>query len=278
MFRKLSVLMPIRNNCARLFEIVERIFTAPLPLELELIAVDGGSTDGSWELIEELAAADDRIQAVRNPEDRRQRNMLRTAIERMTGDVAVVHSAASRCDPHDYPALLEPILEGVADAVYGSPELANPRRVSSARPRLLGRLLRGASNLINGQDLAGGHQDVKMVRADVLRQLRLTAGTPAFETEPICRLAQRRARVYEVPMRASAGAWLDERRPPRPPRSARFGRCSAAGSSIRNSPATAVCTIWPRWRGRRTTTAGSCGRSGPTWAGGCSRRARESAP
>jgi SAM-dependent methyltransferase len=210
-FHKLSVLMPIRNNCATLFEIVERVLTSPLPLELELVAVDGGSTDGSWELIEDLAAADGRIQAIRLSARRSHGNMVRAAIEHMTGDVAVVQNAACPCDPHDYPLLLQPILQGVADAVYGSRALGSPRRVSTGRRQRLSWLLRRVSNLINDQDLTSVHNDAKMVRADVLKQLRLTSNTPAFETELICRLAQRRARVYEVPVGVAAQAWQDEK-------------------------------------------------------------------
>ncbi len=211
-FRKLSVLMPFCNHCATLCEIVGRVLTSPLPLEIELVAIDVGSTDGSRALIEDLAVADPRIQVIRQLGHRGKGAMLPAAIERMTGDVAVLQHADCPCDPHDYPNLLQPILAGEADAVYGSRALGYPRIVSSLRRDLWSRAVRGVTNVINNQDLTSTRHDAKMVRMDVLKQLRLSGNASVLETELLCRLAQRRARVYEVPVGGFAPAGPDPNR------------------------------------------------------------------
>ena len=91
--------------------------------------VDDGSSDGSWEELQKLAAAEPRIRAFRHERNRGKGAAIRTAIEHMTGDVAVVQDADLEYDPNDYLALLVPILDGRADAVFGSRFVGNPRRV-----------------------------------------------------------------------------------------------------------------------------------------------------
>jgi len=207
-FSKLSVLMPVYNERWTLREIVARVLSAPVPLEIELVAVDDCSSDGSWEILLELAAGDPRIKPVRHPVNRGKGAAIRTAIAQMSGDVAVVQDADLEYDPNEYPLLLEPILQGKADAVFGSRYAGPVRRVGGYWHSLVNRLLTWLSNMLNDLWLSDMETCYKMVRADILRQLRLRSSSFTFEPELTCRLAQWGARIYEVPVSyAGRGYW-----------------------------------------------------------------------
>lgn len=198
--KRLSVLMPVYNERWTLREIVGRVLSSPVSLELELIAVDDGSSDGSWELLQQLASDDARIKAVRHPSNRGKGAAVRTAIQHITGEVAVIQDADLEYDPHEYPVLLEPILSGDADAVFGSRFAGHTRRVLFFWHSLLNRGLTLLSNMLNDLNLTDMETCYKMVRADVLRQLRLKSNSFTLEPELTCRLAQWGARIYEVPV------------------------------------------------------------------------------
>jgi glycosyltransferase involved in cell wall biosynthesis len=207
--RRLSVLMPVYNEVWTLREIVARVLTAPVPLELELVIVDDCSTDGSWELIQNLAAGDPRIQAVRHVRNAGKGSALRTAIGMFTGDVAVVQDADLEYDPHEFRLLLPPLLEGKADAVFGSRYAGSSRRVSPFWHTLVNQGLTFLSNVVNNLCLTDMETCYKMIRADILKQLRLQSCTFTFEPEVTCRLAQWGARIYEVPISYHSRTYLD---------------------------------------------------------------------
>jgi glycosyltransferase involved in cell wall biosynthesis len=198
--RRLSVLMPIYNEERTLAEIVERVLASPVAIEIELVAVDDASTDGSWQILERLAAGDSRIRALCQPQNGGKGAAIRTAIERMTGDVAIVQDADLEYDPIEYPALLQPILDGKADAVYGSRFVGQSRPIISFWHTLINRFLTLLSNVLNDQNLTDMETCYKMVRADILKGLHLSCNSFTFEPELTCRLAQCRARIYEVPI------------------------------------------------------------------------------
>ena len=198
--RKLSVLMPVYNERWTLREIVTRVLDARVPLELELIVVDDCSSDGSWELLQDLAQCDSRIRVVRHDRNRGKGAAVRTAVSHMSGDVAVVQDADLEYNPEEYPRLLEPILDGRADAVFGSRFAGHPRRVLLFWHSVANRFLTLVCNMLNDLTLSDMETCYKMVRADVLRQLRLTSSSFTIEPELTSRLAQWGARIYEVPV------------------------------------------------------------------------------
>ena len=208
-FQKLSVLMPIYNERWTLDDIVRQTLGSPVPLEIELVAVDDCSSDGSWEVLQRLASQDPRIKAVRHPRNRGKGAAIRTAIEHMTGQVAVIQDADLEYDPREYPLLLAPILAGKADAVFGSRFTSHARRVLFFWHAVVNTGLTLISNMLNDLNLTDMETCYKMVRADILKRLRLQANSFTLEPELTCRLAQWRARIYEVPISYS-GRTYDE--------------------------------------------------------------------
>lgn len=208
-FRKLSVLMPIYNERWTLAEIVRRVLASPVELEIELVAVDDCSSDGSWDLLQKLAAADSRIRPFRHPVNLGKGGAIRTAMDHMTGDLALVQDADLEYDPRDYPQLLEPLTAGLADAVFGSRYLGTPRPANHLWHTLVNKFLTITSNLFTGLNLTDMETCYKLVRTDILRRLRIQAKTFTFEPELTCRLAQWGTRIYEVPVRYEGRSLLE---------------------------------------------------------------------
>ena len=134
---------------------------------------------------------------------------MRTAIGQITGDVAVVQDADLEYDPHEFRLLLPPILEGKADAVFGSRYAGSSRRVSPFWHTMVNKGLTLLSNVVNNLCLTDMETCYKMIRADILKRLRLQSRSFTFEPEVTCRLAQWGARIYEVPISYNSRTYLD---------------------------------------------------------------------
>jgi SAM-dependent methyltransferase len=198
---KLSVLMPVYNEARTLRTIVRRVLDAPVDGGMELVAVDDGSTDHSFEVLQELASSDDRIVVLQHPVNRGKGAAIRTAIASMTGDIAVVQDSDLEYDPAEFPRLLKPIVEDRADAVFGSRFAASPeRRVLLYWHSLGNRILTWLTNILNDLNLTDMETCYKAVRADILKELRLASERFGIEPELTTRLAQSGARIYEVPI------------------------------------------------------------------------------
>ncbi|MDQ5816008.1 MAG: glycosyltransferase [Actinomycetota bacterium] len=198
---KLSVLMPVYNEARTLRTIVRRVLDAPVDYGLELVAVDDGSTDRSLEVLQELAASDDRIVVLSHRVNRGKGAAIRTAIARMTGDIGVVQDSDLEYDPAEFPRLLKPIMEDRADAVFGSRFAASPERRVLFYWHSLGiRVLTWFTNILNDLNLTDMETGYKAVRADILKGLRLRSERFGVEPELTTRLAQWGARIYEVPI------------------------------------------------------------------------------
>ena len=198
---KLSVLMPVYNESRTLRTIVERVLKSPIDMDLEIVCVNDGSTDRSLEVLQELADVDDRIVVVDQPRTMGKGMAIRTAIAHMTGDIAVVQDADLEYDPNDFPKLLAPIRDNLADAVYGSRfAVSEVRRVLFFWHAFGNRILTTLSNMANDLNLTDMETCYKAIRADLLKRLRLTSDRFGFEPEVTARLAQWGARIYEVPI------------------------------------------------------------------------------
>jgi glycosyltransferase involved in cell wall biosynthesis len=198
---RLSVLMPVYNESRTLRTIVRMVLASPVDTEIELICVDDCSNDDSLQILNELAAEDPRIRVIAQPVNMGKGKAIRTAIDAMTGDIAIIQDADLEYDPEDYPRVIGPLLDGKADAVYGSRFASSEvRRVLFFWHAFGNRLLTTMSNMANDLNLTDMETCYKAVRGDLLKRLRLTSDRFGLEPEITARLAQWGARIYEVPI------------------------------------------------------------------------------
>ena len=199
--RLVSVLMPVYNEARTLRTIVGRVLASPIDLPIELVCVDDGSRDRSAEILEALAADEPRIRVIRQPRNQGKGAAIRTAIEHMRGDIGLIQDADLEYDPTDYPALIAPILEGKADAVFGSRfASASQRKVLLYWHGVANHFLTWLTNILNNINLTDMETCYKAVRADVLKQTPLKSDRFGIEPELSTRLAQWNIRIYEVPI------------------------------------------------------------------------------
>jgi glycosyltransferase involved in cell wall biosynthesis len=193
--------MPVYNESRTLRTIVGRVLDSPVGCEIELICVDDQSTDNSLEILQDLAANEPRMTIVAQPVNMGKGKAIRTAIETITGDIAIIQDADLEYDPEEYARVIAPLLSGKADAVFGSRFASSEaRRVLFFWHALGNRVLTMFSNMANDLNLTDMETCYKAVRADVLKRLRLTSDRFGLEPEITARLAQWGARIYEVPI------------------------------------------------------------------------------
>lgn len=194
----LSVVIPAYNERKTARRLIERL--RDVPLDLEVIVVDDGSSDGTRDLLETLRDEGLIDILVFHDVNQGKGAALRTGFTMATGDVVVVQDADLEYDPYELPKLLQPILAGKADAVFGSRFLGGPHRVLFFWHMVGNRFLTLLSNMFTDLNLTDMETCYKMIRADLLRSLSLHANRFGFEPEVTARLAQARARIYELPI------------------------------------------------------------------------------
>jgi glycosyltransferase involved in cell wall biosynthesis len=194
----LSVIVPVYNESGTIETVVRRL--RALPATLEIIAVDDASTDGTGSVLDRLAQDGLVDRVVRHPANRGKGAALRSGIAAATGNIIVVQDADLEYDPADLPALLKPIASGRADAVYGSRFQGGPHRVLYFWHMVGNRFLTFMSNMFTNLNLTDMETCYKLVRADLLKRLPLSSNRFGFEVEITARLAQARARIWELPI------------------------------------------------------------------------------
>lgn len=193
---KLSVVIPVYNERGTIEEILRRV--EAVGLAHEIIVVDDASTDGTRAVLEQLPPG--RVRLLFHPANRGKGRALRDGFEAASGDIVLVQDADLEYDPTDYPALLKPIVDGVADVVIGSRFLGGPHRVLFFWHSVANRMLTTFSNVLTNLNLTDMECCYKVFRADMLRQLELRSDRFGIEPELIARAAQLRCRIYEVPV------------------------------------------------------------------------------
>jgi len=194
---KLSVVMPVYNERATLQTTIERILA--LPLEIELLCVDDGSSDGSVEILEGLAKEHAQLQLFLQPHNMGKGAALRRGIAQATGDFVVIQDADMEYDPADYNQLLEPLVSDKADVVYGSRFMGSaPHRVLYFWHSVGNRLLTLVSNCLTNINLTDMETCYKMFRREVIQSIPIEENRFGFEPEITVKVARRKLRIYEV--------------------------------------------------------------------------------
>ena len=210
-FSKLSVLIAVYNEEATLWPCVDAILNVGLPagLQREVILVDDGSTDGSWELAQQLARTHPEVRVFRQPANAGKGAALRRAIAEMTGDLAIFQDADLEYSPSDYPKLLKPILDGRADVVFGSRFIGEERKVLYFWHTVGNKLLTLLANMLNDTNLTDLETCYKVFVADFLRNIPLESNRFGIEPEVAAKVARNRLRLYEVPINYDGRTYED---------------------------------------------------------------------
>ena len=197
----LSIVIPVYNEAATIEELVRRVLGVELPFDRELIIVDDASTDGSRETVARLPELfpDYAIRGFFHPVNRGKGAAVRTGFEHTKGDIVIVQDADLEYDPLDYPRLVEPILDGKADAVYGSRFVGSgAHRVHLFWHMVGNKFITLFSNMLSNLNLTDMETCYKVFRGDLIRSMKLISDDFRIEVELTARLARQRCRIYEV--------------------------------------------------------------------------------
>jgi glycosyltransferase involved in cell wall biosynthesis len=195
---RLSIVIPTYNELDTLEEIIRRVRAVRIPKEI--IVVDDGSTDGTAAVLARMEGDDD-LRVLRHDRNRGKGAALRTGFAQVTGDIVIIQDADLEYDPLQYPLLIQPIVEGVADVVYGSRFLTvGPHRVLYYWHWVANRLLTTLSNMFTDLNLTDMETCYKVFRREVIQAVAPTLKQDGFGIDPelTAKVARRQYRIYEL--------------------------------------------------------------------------------
>ena len=194
----LSIVIPVYNEHEWVEELVRRVQAQPF--RMELILIDDGSTDGTRDILPRIQQAWDNVRVLMHEHNQGKGAALRTGFAAARGDIIVIQDADLEYDPRDYARLLEPMLDGRADVVYGSRFLGGPHRVLNFHHYIANQGLTFLSNLLTNMNLTDMETCYKIFRREILDGMTLTSDRFGFEPEFTARISQRGLKVYEGPI------------------------------------------------------------------------------
>ncbi|MBT3314041.1 MAG: glycosyltransferase family 2 protein [Anaerolineae bacterium] len=193
----LSVIIPVFNEVQNIREILKRVQATGLPWEI--LIVDDGSTDGTRDILKELDGTDN-IRVVLHEKNQGKGAAVRTGFGEAKGDVFLIQDADLEYDPRDYPAILKPIEEGIADVVYGSRFLGAPRRSTMFWHMIANKLLTLATNILYNNILTDMETGYKVFKREVLDGITIHSNSFNFEPEFTAKILKKKVRIFEVPI------------------------------------------------------------------------------
>src|SRR5262245_41545912 len=203
---KLSVVIPVYNEAATIQKVLARV--AALPIPKEIIIVDDASTDDTRQILNQYECARD-VHVIFKPQNEGKGAALRTGFRRVTGDIVVVQDADLEYDPRDILPLVQPIVCEQADVVYGSRFFEGQCQDRSLIHRWGNRLLTAASNWLTGLAISDMETCYKAFRRDVLKTFEIEQPRFGFEPEVTAKIARRKFRLCEVPIRYAARSYAE---------------------------------------------------------------------
>ena len=201
---KLSILIPVFNEQFFIRQLIEKVLAASLPtgIERELVVVDDGSNDETPSILRQLSGEHpEHIHLHTHPVNRGKGAAIRTCIAHATGDICIIQDADLEYDPVDYPTVIQPILDGDADVVYGSRFLPSDRRRVLFFWHALGnRILTNFSNMLTDLNLSDMETGYKATKTSILKSIPIRSNGFDLEPELTAKFAKRGCRIYEVPI------------------------------------------------------------------------------
>jgi len=194
---KLSVIIPVFNEVKTIREIINRVQATGVVSEI--LVVDDGSTDGSRDVLKELMDQG-QIRVILHDHNRGKGAAVRTGIDNVAGDVILIQDADLEYDPRDYPALLRPLEEGIADVVYGSRFLGAARRPILFWNMVANKILTLVTNILYNNILTDMETGYKLFRRNVVKDMPLHSRRFEFEPEFTAKILKRKVRIFEVPI------------------------------------------------------------------------------
>jgi len=193
---KISVVVPVYNEKNTIREIVRRI--QQVSFEKEIIIVDDYSTDGTREILKGMEG--NTLKILFHDKNQGKGATLKTGFQEVTGDIVIIQDADLEYNPQEYQILIQPILDGKADAVYGSRFLACPHRVLLFWHYVGNKFLTTLSNVFTNLNLTDMETCYKVFKASLLKKMEIKSKRFGFEPEITAKLAKLKCRIYEVPI------------------------------------------------------------------------------
>jgi glycosyltransferase involved in cell wall biosynthesis len=194
---KLSVIIPVYNEAKTISEIIRRVIATGLADEI--LVVDDGSTDGSREILANLIDTDI-VKVIYHESNLGKGKAVRTGFQNAVGDLFIIQDADLEYDPREYPILLRPIQEGIADVVYGSRFLGAGRRPVLFWNMVANKILTLVTNILYNNILTDMETGYKLFRREVVQNMTLHAHGFEFEPEFTAKILKSKVRIYEVPI------------------------------------------------------------------------------